>query len=179
MNWAGSFWGILLIAVLGIAVITDLRYRKIPNWLTFSAMAMGLAYQTGMDGWGGSLFSLKGLGLGMALFSIPYLMGGMGAGDVKLLGAVGAFLGPQGVFGVFLYTTLVGGLYAVVLLLFHGFFTETVRRYWTILKIFFITWNLIYVPASPRENKPRLLYGLAIAIGTFLSLGLRIPAFGK
>ncbi len=76
-------------------------------------------------------------------------------------------------------SALVGGLYAIILLLFHGFFTETVRRYWTILKTFILTWNLIYVSATPKASKPRLLYGLAIALGTFLSLGLRIPALGK
>lgn len=178
MNWSSSSWEILLIAVLGIAVVTDLRQRKIPNWLTFSAMAIGLAYQTNMRGWEGMLFSLKGLGLGMALLAIPYLMGGMGAGDVKLLGAIGAFLGPQGVFGAFLLSALVGGLYAIILLLFHGFFIETVRRYWMMVKTFFLTWNFIYLSASPQAEKPRLLYGVAIALGTFLSLGVRIPSLG-
>ena len=173
MNWTDNFILILLFTILGIAVITDLRYRKIPNWLTFSAMAMALIYHTSMNGWGKGLYSLMGIGLGMALLLIPYLLGGMGAGDVKLLGAVGGFLGPQGVFGAFIFIGIVGGFYALILLVIHRILKGTTNRYWMMLKSLLQTGRLIHIPSSPMESKPKLMYGLAIAIGTFLSLGLR------
>jgi prepilin peptidase CpaA len=171
MEWSKEFLPVFLYAVLGLAAIYDLRFRKIPNGLTYPVMALAVAYHATLNGWGGVLLSLEGIGLGMALLILPFLMGGMGAGDVKLLGAVGGFLGPQGVFRAFLFIAIVGGVYAIVLLMKHGYLRNTGRRYWMILRTFFRTQTLIYVPPSPIEKKPQLIYGLAIALGTVLSLG--------
>ena len=100
-----------------MAAITDIRSQRIPNVLTFSTMAFALFCHAEGGGLQGFLFSLAGVAIGIALFILPYLMGGMGAGDVKLLGAVGAVLGPWGVFEAALCTALIGGVYALVLLL--------------------------------------------------------------
>ena len=107
---------LILASILLIAGVTDLRSSKIPNWLTVSAMAAGLLSHSWFDGLSGLLFSVKGLGLGLALFLLFYVMGGMGAGDVKLLAAVGSFLGAEGVVSA--------GIMAMLFMLFclFGFF---------------------------------------------------------
>jgi len=118
----GTFPGLLLFLtiVLIIGTATDVRFHKIPNWLTFPTMTIGVVYHTAAKGWEGFLFSLEGIAVGIACFAVPYLMGGMGAGDAKLMGAVGGLLGPAGTFIAFLFTAIIGGIYALGLLAFHG-----------------------------------------------------------
>ena len=111
MNLAND--GLLILSVscvLIAAAIYDFRYQKIPNVLTFPTMIIALAYFGVTRGLEGFLFSAGGLGLGIAILIIPYLMGGMGAGDVKLLGAAGAVLGPLGIFNAFVLTAFIGVL---------------------------------------------------------------------
>ncbi len=79
------------------------------------------------------------------------------------MGAVGALLGPKGVFMAFLATAIVGGIYAIGLLAFYGYLNEAVKRYWAILKTYLLTKKFIHVPPSKREEKPKLCYGVAIA----------------
>src|SRR4030042_3319596 len=92
----------LCTAVLIIAAVNDIRVQKIPNWLTSPAMAVGIIYHTGLKGLEGFIFSWGGIGVGIVVMIGFYLVGGTGAGDVKLMGAVGGFLGPKGGFLVFL-----------------------------------------------------------------------------
>jgi len=96
-----DFIEIVLFIVLFIAIITDLSYRKIPNALTFPAMFCGVGVHIYSGGWGGLGFSTLGIVTGIGLLFVFYLFGMMGAGDVKLMGAVGSFLGPAGVFRPF------------------------------------------------------------------------------
>ncbi len=159
-----------LITIFLIAIINDIRFRKIPNLLTYPSMMIAIVYHTFINGFEGFLFSLEGLGLGIAVLTVFYLMGGMGAGDVKLMGAVGGFLGPKGVFTAFLFTALVGGVYALALLALRGYLKGTLKRYGLILKTFLLTKKIIYVSSSKEEKKLRLCYGVAIASGTLLSL---------
>ncbi|MCX5908023.1 MAG: A24 family peptidase [Deltaproteobacteria bacterium] len=161
----------ILITVLIVGALWDLRFQKIPNWLTFPTVATAIVYHSRMNGFGGFIFSVEGIGVGILILLPLYILGGTGAGDVKLLGAVGGLLGPKGGFAAFLFTALVGGIYALVLLTFHGYMKEIVARYWLVFKTFILTRNLIYIPAPRGVKKPRLLYGLAIALGTLLSVG--------
>ena len=133
-------------------------------------MLIGLVCHLLNGGLNGLFFSMIGLLLGIALFSLPYLFGGMGAGDVKLMGAVGSLLGPKGVFMAFIFTAIIGGIYAIVILTLHGLLKETFKRYWMILKTFILTQKFIYTPPSEKKNKPRLYYGVAIALGTLISI---------
>jgi prepilin peptidase CpaA len=104
----------VLIAGLGIASMLDWKYRKVPNWLTFFLAFTGFIFQFYVNGTAGFINSLAGFGLGIALLYLPFTMGGMGGGDVKLMGAIGAFTGPVMVFHVFLASALFGGLMALI-----------------------------------------------------------------
>lgn len=166
-----SIFIFILIIVLVIAAIWDLFYHKIPNRLIFPAAVAAVVYHTVLNGWSGFFFSLEGIGLGIVIFLPFYMLGGMGAGDVKLLGAVGAFVGPYGVFLAFLFTAITGGIYAIILLAVNGCLKESVLRFKTMLTTFLMTGNFVYMPPLAKQQKLRLLYGIAIAIGTLLSLG--------
>jgi prepilin peptidase CpaA len=164
-----------LTIVLTLAAIQDIRAHKIPNLLTFPAMVTALTYHTVTGGFEGFLFSTQGLGVGLAILILPYLKGGMGAGDAKLMGAVGATLGPEGAFIAFLFTAIFGGIYGLVLLLappqnLRGL----VKRWATMLMAFLSLRQLIYIPPTANERKLKLCYGLAIAAGTLGSVVWRI-----
>lgn len=102
-----------LVALVLAAALTDLSWQKVPNWLTLSGVILALALHVVSGGLGGALFSLAGLLTGFALLIGLYALGGTGAGDVKLLAAVGAFAGPARVVSIFFYTALLGGVYAL------------------------------------------------------------------
>ena len=150
---------------LGAAVFTDVRTRRIPNWLTgaITGAAFGLAFGGGPVT---PMRALLGLVVGLVLMLPGHVIGATGAGDVKLLAAVGAVVGPDVIFLAFLYSAVAGGVLAIVVALRRG-------RLGTTLKA---TTNLVTQPvhakraieASDRAN--RFAYGPAIAVGTFLSL---------
>jgi prepilin peptidase CpaA len=161
---------IFLTIILVVATVKDIKFRKIPNWLTYPTMIVAIAYYTGMNGLEGLLFSLGGIAVGMAVLIPLYLMGGMGAGDVKLMGAVGGLLGPKGVLIALLCTALIGGIYAIISLAFYGELGKTIKRYWRILLTFILTKKFIYIQPHENIKKLKLCYGVAIALGTFSSI---------
>jgi prepilin peptidase CpaA len=121
------------------------------------------------------LFSAAGLGCGVAILCLPYLMGGMGAGDAKLMGAVGAILGSKGVFIAFLFTAIVGGIYGLTLLLAKPEYSKGwIKRWDTMLRTFVLIRRFIYIPPVESRKKPKLYYGLAIAVGTIGSILWRL-----
>jgi len=163
----------VLSIVLLIAVVTDLSQRRIPNLLTFPAMLFGLAvhgYASGVDG---LLFSAGGLTLGLGLLLFFYLFGMMGAGDVKLMGAVGSFLGPMGVFQAFLFTALVGGLYGLLVLARKGQLFSFFRRLGLSFYLSIAKRKPMLLPDEEAKELPVLCYGLAIAVGTTVSMFYR------
>jgi len=137
-------------------------------------MIVGFIYYTTISGMAGLLHSLSGLLLGLALLITVYLLGGMGAGDVKLMAAVGSLLGPQGVFEAFLGTALAGGIYALIVLASKGYLPDTLKRFGLMLKTFFVTKKFIYIPPPQAEKAPLLCYGVAICLGTLASIGYRM-----
>jgi len=164
-NFPITFLAVTLI----VSAVIDLRTQKIPNLITYPAIAIALAYHAVLGGVDSLLFSLTGLAVGIGLLLPPYLMGGMGAGDAKLMGAVGGMIGAKGVIYAFLCTAIVGGIYALVLILvrrsyFSGFFTKQLTTLWN----FILTRKYILDPTESGKNKIRLCYGLAIALGTGL-----------
>jgi len=160
--------------ILLIAAVWDIRFKRIPNWLTFSSMIVALSYHVISGGVEGLLFSLGGAAAGMAILIIPYFMRGMGAGDVKLVGVVGAFLGVGKMLLALLWTALVGGLYAIVLLICCVYLKRTPRPYLSAAYPYKGLEDAL-APSGATAKKPSLCYGVAIAIGTMLSLTVRIP----
>jgi len=168
-----SFSIIFLSGILFVSAVIDFRKQKIPNLITYPSMIIAFSYHGAMRGVDGLLFSLAGLAVGISIFLLPYLMGGMGAGDAKLMGAVGGMIGAKGVVFAFLCTAIVGGVYALVLILIHrthfsGFLKEQMTTLWT----FILTRKYIPNPIQAGQNRPRLCYGLAIALGTGLYIFL-------
>lgn len=105
-----------LMAVLLIASLSDLRDRRIPNVLTLPAMAGGVALNVAMHGWNGLILALSGMALGAVLFLVPVALGGRGAGDLKLVAAVGAIGGPLLVFWAVLFAGIFGAIIALFML---------------------------------------------------------------
>jgi len=158
----------VLLAVVIAAAIADIAARRIPNWITVPGAALGLAIQSYYGGWHGALSSLAGAGLGFGFFLLLHLAGGMGAGDVKLAGAVGAMVGAQSFVVVFIATGLLGGLAALVLSLARGRLRQTLERTARLIGNFgALHWK--EVRGSSDLHSPdalRLPYGAVIALGT-------------
>lgn len=166
---------ILLLPLLITAIYTDLRWSRIPNWLTFFAMGTGIFAHTWMGGVHLALTSLSGLGLGLGLFLLPYAFKAIGAGDVKLMAAIGSILGPSGVLSVAALSAVAGGIYALAAMGYQWGFAATSR------KLVFVSYGALVTcgvsGVSGLQLPFKLRYGLAIAAGTLLFLG-GIQPFG-
>lgn len=136
-----------------------------------------MALHIGLHGFEGLYFSLEGIGMGIALLLGFYALGGMGAGDVKLLGVVGGFLGPTGVLNAFLVTALLGGAYAVALCLARWGLRQGMRNLLDLCKVWLVTRRAGCPPGSPAAEI-RLRYGVVIALGTLVSELWAVRLFG-
>lgn len=116
MSLISPFPAAVVLAAVLIAAVTDVWKFKVYNALTVPLMVGGLIYHTATAGWAGLATSAMGLLFGFAILLIFYAMGGMGAGDVKLMAAIGAWLGMPMTFYVFIASGLAGGVYAIALL---------------------------------------------------------------
>ena len=165
---------IVVLGVVGTAAIIDIRTRRIPNLLTFGAAAAAVAYHVWTAGLHGLALSVAGWAVGIALFLPMFLLKGMGAGDVKLLGAVGAWLGTMGVLFAGLYSVLAGGVLALIVGAMHGYLGKAFSNLWGLLA-FWRTAGIQPLPGLTIEDAagPRLAYGVAIAAGTFAAVWLK------
>ena len=164
---------VLLVMILIAASFIDIRSHRIPNWLTYPAVMFGIGAHTLLQGLDGLFFSGSGMLLGFGLLIVFYLVGGMGAGDVKLMAAVGAFLGPKGVFAAFIFTALAGGIYAVALLIRGGRLGATLARLGTPFALYLGSLTSAGSIDETTRAAPKLCYGVAITIGTILSIALK------
>ena len=160
--------------LLALACVTDLRTRRIPNVLTLSAVAGAVLFHLATGGWQAAGWSIVGLFVGALLFLPMFALRGMGAGDVKLLAAVGAWLGPGQVAIVALATSLVGGVMAVVVALAYGYLRKALTNIYLLLA----HWRVMGVSPLPaitleQASGPRLAYAFPIAIGTVVTLCLK------
>jgi len=142
------------------------RYRKIPNWLTLSGILAGFAMNFAIGPpEGGVMFALQGFALGFGLYMALYVLRAMGAGDVKLMGAVGALLGPGLIVHAFLFTAVAGGVLALLVAARRGRLATTIRE----------TAHLVAQPSDAPHNLAtagpgrRFAYGPAIAVGSLLA----------
>lgn len=156
---------IILLLIMGIAIVSDLRWRTIPNWLTGPSILAGLGFHTVMNQFAGFVFSLEGAAVGLGLFVILYVCGWMGAGDVKLFAAVGSFLGPAQTISAAIIIALVGGLLALVVLGFHQGLRKTGLWLWSQVQAMVVTRSVQAL--TPVQNAvPKVPYAVAIGLGT-------------
>ena len=158
---------ISLIGVTLLAAWLDFRTRKIPNWLTVPAFILGVALRTVLGGWPGAKASLEGAGLALALLLPLVLLRALGAGDWKLMGAAGAFLGPILFLFVLLGSIFVSGLMAVVEMMRTRRVRETFHNMLVLIRGFF-SFGLRANPKISLDN-PKLLklpFGVAVALST-------------
>lgn len=155
-----------LAIVLIVSFITDLRSRRILNIITLPAILFGLIYYTVTLGWQGLLFSGAGFLVGFSLLLIPYLLGGMGAGDVKLLAAIGALTGMSFVFYSFLYTALIGGVISIILILKKRGIGHSIKSFLYIIPLLKSTQGTFIPHAADNISFP---YGVAIVLGTVVA----------
>jgi len=175
----------ILVILLLLSLYFDLARKKIPNFLTFPLIAYGLLYHAFAGGLEGFRFSLYGLLLGAGLLFLPFVLGGMGGGDVKLLGAVGAVKGAQFVFQAALVAAFCGGVLAVAYLLANRRLFRSLKKIvgmaaspmFSFLYInfghpFFKKMALYFSPKSKEQSEEAIYlpYGVAIVLGTLFLL---------
>jgi prepilin peptidase CpaA len=165
--WIGAF------ALAGAACWFDVRTRRIPNALTFPAAGLGLIAATAAHGGQGMVSSAAGLLVGLLLFFPLFALRGLGAGDVKLLGALGAWVGASAVLGVAFYTALAGGVLAIGLMVRHRYGGQAIRNLWLLLthwRVFGV--RPVDAVTLDTSTGPKLPYALPTAVGLALAYWL-------
>lgn len=131
---------ILLLLIVVPAAVYDVRFRRIPNWIALTGLIAGFALNAFLANrvTAGLIHSAFGFALAFGIYFVFYLMHAMGAGDAKLMAAIGAIVGPADWLGIFLLTGLIGGVFALVLLLSKGRLKKTL-------------WNVAYLLNEMRQ----------------------------
>ena len=165
---------IVVLAVALVAVVFDVRTRRIPNWLTFGASAAALAYAMFDAGLPGVGIAAAGWIAGAALFFPFFALGGMGAGDVKLLAALAAWLGPSESVWLAIFAAMAGGVLGVFVALARGYLRTAISNLWLML-MHWRTQGLGPVPGLTLRDtsSPRLAYAIPITIGVLCTLWRR------
>jgi prepilin peptidase CpaA len=174
VGWMGARGNLLIPLTLTLWIAWgDLKTRRIPNYLTLGTAVAGLAYNFVGRGLPGLSDGILGMLLGFAFLILPYLWGGMGAGDVKALAALGAWLGPKLTVFFFCYMGIAGGVLALGYLGWKGLLWQKIKAGWVVLV------NLIlcrpYGGAKvgpPSELTEGIPYGVAFAVGMIVLLGV-------
>jgi prepilin peptidase CpaA len=163
-------WPIWLVSViLVLAATIDGWKLKVPNWITFPLIFAGWAYALACSGWSGLGASMAGTALGLGLLLPAYAIGGMGAGDVKLLAGVGAWIGVDNTLWAFAISALVGGLIAVAMVVWRKKWGHHQQQFVAIVDEIFLIRDPAQLSAIAAERKSRMMllpYGIPIAIGT-------------
>jgi prepilin peptidase CpaA len=156
------------------ACVTDVRSRRIPNVLTFGFAAAALVFHALDGGVSGLMMSVGGWLAGVLMMGVPFALGGLGAGDVKLAAALGAWLGPMAAVWIGLYSGVAGGVMALAVAVSTGY----LRTAWSNISLLLMHWRL----AGPTpldgvtlatSGGPRLAYAAPILVGTVVTLWLR------
>src|SRR5262245_14548895 len=167
-NWPVWFVTITLV----VAAVIDGLKLKVPNWITFPMIISGWIYSAAFSpyaGWEGLAYSLVGTVVGLALLLPLYAIGGMGAGDVKLLAGVGAWVWGTVTLYSFAVSAVVGGAIAIVMVLTKNTWYKHQTQFWMICNEILTVKDPEKLAAIAAERKPTMMllpYGIPIAIGT-------------
>jgi len=178
MNALAPAIKIVLVLLVIIAAIFDIRFRRIPNWLVLIGLVLGFTVNIVLFGLTGLKTAGLGMLLGFGVYLLLHLLHAMGAGDVKLMAAVGAMVGPGPWFGIFLLTAMIGGVFALILLVVKGRLRQGL---WNVGYIFteLSHFRAPYVTREELDVKSskalRLPHGVTIAVGTLAYLYGLLP----
>lgn len=173
-----------LVLLLVLAATIDIRTLRIPNWLTVGGALIGLSLNAGMQ-WqflgpqwavNGFLWALGGLGAGLVVLLPFYAFRLMGAGDVKLMAMVGAYLGFPQVLGAIASAFIAGGVVAVVFAMYHGALRQALANVGAIAYSMTFATLAGFRPVARvqgRQSVGKLPYGASICLGTLAWMALR------
>ena len=154
-----------------VATICDVRTRRIPNVLTLAAAVAALVFGFVSTGVWGLGMSAAGWLVGAALFFPFFALGGMGAGDVKLLAALGAWVGPADAVWLAIFASIAGGVLAAVVSLYHGYLRQAIVNVWLMLMHWRTAGPGPIAGMTLRDSRgPRLAYAIPIAAGLVCTL---------
>ena len=157
-GWAAAF--------LFFAVASDVRSRRVPNWLTLPALLAALLTSPWFGATSGPLEAVAGAALGFALLVGPYAFGGVGAGDVKALMVLGAWLGPEAALGVAVWAVIAGGAFALIMLVQRGGVVAYAQRWGRVLLSMLTLRRISYEPpAAGSIAAGGIPFAVAIAVG--------------
>jgi len=166
-------WPIWVVTItLVVAAVIDGLKLKVPNWITFPMIVSGWIYSATLSpyaGWEGLMYSLIGTVVGLALLLPAYAIGGMGAGDVKLLAGVGAWVWGTTTLYAFAVSAVIGGIIAVLMVLAGKSWTKHQSQFWMIANEILTVKDPEKLATIAAERKPTMMllpYGIPIAIGT-------------
>jgi prepilin peptidase CpaA len=165
---------IIGLSIAAVACGWDLKTRRIPQILTLGGAVAGVLFHLVTGGWSAGAASLGGWTIGILIFLAPFALGGLGAGDVKLLGALGAWFGPTEAVWLALYA----GAFGLVLAVIYSLATGYLRTALTNVFVLLMFWRVNGVRPLPeltlaQGTGPRLAYGLPILAGTVMTVWLR------
>jgi prepilin peptidase CpaA len=151
------------------AALIDGWKLKVPNWLTFHMVLGGLGFAAYTGGSAGFFWALSGAVIGLALLMPLHMIGGMGAGDVKLMAGIGAWMGPSLTVGAFIASALVGGVMAVAMVLWSGQWIKHWVQFHAIGHEILTVRNPAKLATTAAARKPTMMllpYGIPIAVGS-------------
>lgn len=161
-----------LAGVLTACVISDLRTRRIPNAITGPGVAAGVLLNCAVHGLDGLVAALGGLVLALVILTPPFALGGIGGGDVKMMGAAGSFLGPTLLAVALLLGVILGGGVAVASAMRRGRLRDTLRHTWAMAS------GAVLARSTAPLRRPATLpdriwlpYSVPLALGTALTIG--------
>lgn len=171
----------ILILLISLSIYFDLTKKKIPNIITLPVILWGLLSYSILEGYAGFKFSIIGFVIGLAIFFIPFALGGMGGGDVKMMAAIGSLKGWKFVLYTAVYTSLVGGIIVIIYLVYKKKLFITLKKLlWIILKptLFILTLtfenhrlkkvNDYFLGLETVMEKHYIPYGVAIGLGAVI-----------
>jgi prepilin peptidase CpaA len=172
-------WHVKLVClILVVAAYIDGKQLRVPNWITYPMVLSGIAFCTWQQGWAGLGWSVGAMFVGLLTLLPLYAVGGMGAGDVKLMAGIGAWLGIRTTLYAFAVSVIVGAVMAVAMVLYKRNFYKHAAQFWMIIQ----EWRDVKDPrelsrlAAERKSSMFLLpYGIPICVGSigyFLFAGM-------